>query len=80
MDLRICGLIDIILILLILLVLFLGYKKGFLKKAIGLIGLFVGLAIAFVFCTQLPNSFTSCTPSINTLPNVPTPDTPQKEW
>ena len=59
MDLRICGLIDIILILLILLVLFLGYKKGFLKKAIGLIGLFVGLAIAFVFCTQLARWFES---------------------
>lgn len=59
MDFKICGLIDIILILLILLVLFLGYKKGFMKKAIGLIGLFVGLAIAFVFCTQLARWFES---------------------
>ncbi len=59
MDLKICGLIDIILILLMILVLFIGYKKGFLKKAIGLIGLFVGLAIAFVFCSQLAGWFES---------------------
>lgn len=59
MDLKICGIIDIILILLILLVLFIGFKKGFLKKAIGLIGLFVGLAIAFVFCSQLAGWFES---------------------
>lgn len=59
MDLKICGLIDIFLVLLILLVLLLGYKKGFLKKAIGMIGLFVGLAIAFVFCTQLAGWFES---------------------
>lgn len=53
MDLKICGIIDIVLVVLILLVLFIGFKKGFLKKAIGLLGLFVGLAIAFVFCSQL---------------------------
>ena len=59
MDLKICGLIDIILIVLIGIALFLGYKKGFLNKAIGLIGLFVGLAIAFVFCSQLAGWFES---------------------
>ena len=59
MDLKICGIIDIILILLILLSLFIGFKKGFLKKAIGLIGLFVALAVAFVFCKQLAGAFES---------------------
>ncbi|MDE6047256.1 MAG: hypothetical protein K2F56_01360, partial [Anaeroplasmataceae bacterium] len=38
---------------------FIGYKKGFLKKAIGLIGLFVALAVAFVFCSQLAGAFES---------------------
>lgn len=59
MDLKICGLIDIILVILIALSLFIGFKKGFLKKAIGLIGLFVALAVAFVFCTQLAGAFES---------------------
>ncbi|MCM1130207.1 MAG: CvpA family protein [Roseburia sp.] len=59
MDLKICGIIDIILILLILLSLFIGFKKGFLKKAIGLIGLFIALAVAFVFCKQLAGAFES---------------------
>lgn len=59
MDLKICGIIDIIFILLMLLVLFIGFKKGFLKKAIGLLGLFVALAIAFVFCSQLAGWFES---------------------
>ncbi|MDE6656654.1 MAG: CvpA family protein [Anaeroplasmataceae bacterium] len=59
MDLKICGIIDIILILLMALSLFIGFKKGFLKKAIGLIGLFVALAVAFVFCKQLAAAFES---------------------
>lgn len=59
MDLKICGIIDILLILLIILSLFIGFKKGFLKKAIGLIGLFVALAVAFVFCKQLAACFES---------------------
>ncbi len=57
MDLKICGIIDIILIILMILALVLGYKKGFLKKAIGLVGLFVALAVAFVFCSQLAGWF-----------------------
>lgn len=59
MDLKICGIIDIIYLLLMGLVLFIGFKKGFLKKAIGILGLFVALAIAFVFCTQLAGWFES---------------------
>ena len=55
MDLKICGIIDILLIVCIVVTLIIGYKKGFLKKAIGLISLFVALALAFVFCTQLAN-------------------------
>lgn len=52
MDLKICGILDIVFILLLLLSLFIGYKKGFLKKAVGMVGLFSGLIVAFVFCTQ----------------------------
>lgn len=59
MDLKICGIIDIVLVVLMGLSLFIGYKKGFLKKAIGLLGLFVALAIAFVFCSQLAGWFES---------------------
>lgn len=59
MDLYICGIIDIILVVLAVLVIIIGYKKGFLHKAIGLIGLFVGLVIAFVFCQQLASCFKS---------------------
>ena len=59
MDLKICGIIDIILILLMILSLVIGYKKGFLNKAIGLIGLIVALVVAFVFCKQLASAFES---------------------
>lgn len=59
MDLGFCGIIDIVLVLLLLITCFLGYKKGFLNKAIGLIGLLVALVVAFVFCTQLAGWFKS---------------------
>ncbi len=52
MDLKICGILDIVFILLLAVSLFIGFKKGFLKKAVGLVGLFTGLIVAFVFCTQ----------------------------
>lgn len=59
MDLKICGIIDIVLLILMILSLVIGFKKGFLRKAIGLVGLFVALAVAFVFCTQLAGWFES---------------------
>ncbi len=59
MDFGFCGIIDIIFLLLLIFVVIFGYKKGFLKKAIGLVGLFVGLVVAIAFCTQLAGWFES---------------------
>lgn len=55
MDWGIIGLIDLILVLLILIMGIVGYKKGFLKKAIGLVSFFVALVVALVFCKQFAN-------------------------
>lgn len=57
MDFGILGVIDIILILLAVLVCLLGYKKGFLKKAIGLVSFIVAVIVAFAFCSQLAGLF-----------------------
>lgn len=59
MDFGFCGIIDIIFIVLLIFVIIFGYKKGFLNKAIGLVGLFVGLVVAVAFCTQLAGWFES---------------------
>lgn len=53
MDLKFCGIIDIVMVLLLLILCFIGYKKGFLNKAIGLVSFLVALIVAFIFCTQL---------------------------
>lgn len=50
MDWKICGVIDIVIIILFLLSALLGFKKGFMKKALGMVGVIVGLVVAFVFC------------------------------
>ncbi|MDE5566690.1 MAG: CvpA family protein [Anaeroplasmataceae bacterium] len=50
MDLKICGIIDIIVVVSFVLVAILGYRKGFIKKALGMVGLLVGLIVAFTFC------------------------------
>lgn len=50
MDLKICGIIDIIIVVLFLISAILGYRKGFIKKALGMVGLLVGLIVAFTFC------------------------------
>ena len=52
MDWGIIGLIDVIIILLFIITVLVGYHKGFLKKAIGLVSLFVAIVVAFVFCKQ----------------------------
>lgn len=53
MDFKFFGVVDIVLVLIMLISLILGFKKGFLKKAIGLVGILVALAVAVVFCRQL---------------------------
>ena len=53
MDLMFCGIVDIALVLIMLIVCIVGYKKGFLQKAIGLVSLVVAIAVAFCFCSQL---------------------------
>ena len=50
MDWGIIGLIDVIIILLTLIMAIVGYKTGFLKKAIGLVSFFVALIVSLVFC------------------------------
>lgn len=52
MDWGIIGLIDVIIIVLFIITVLVGYHKGFLKKAIGLVSLFVALIVAIVFCKQ----------------------------
>lgn len=52
--------LDIIFILLALAIMFLGYKKGFMHKALSLIGFLAILAISFAFCTQLAQIFKDC--------------------
>ncbi len=53
MDFKYFGIIDIVLVLIMIISLILGYKKGFVKKAIGLVGLLVALVVAAVFCGKL---------------------------
>ena len=50
MDWGIIGLIDVIIILFTLITAIVGYKTGFLKKAIGLVSFFVALIVSLVFC------------------------------
>lgn len=52
MDWGIIGLIDVIIVLLFIITVLVGYHKGFLKKAIGLVSLLVAVIVAFVFCKQ----------------------------
>lgn len=52
MDWGIIGLIDVIIILLGIITVIVGYKKGFLKKAIGLVSFFVAVIVSIVFCKQ----------------------------
>lgn len=44
MDLKICGIIDIVLILLAILMAVIGFKKGFMKKVLSLVGI-IGIII-----------------------------------
>jgi uncharacterized membrane protein required for colicin V production len=52
MDFGICGLLDIIIVVLGLIVILLGYRKGFLKKVLSIVGFFAIAILAFVYCKQ----------------------------
>ncbi len=53
MDFKFFGIIDIVLILIMIISLILGFKKGFVKKAIGIVGVLVALVVAAVFYDKL---------------------------
>lgn len=50
MDFGICGLLDIILVVLALIFIVLGYRKGFMKKVLSIVGFFAVTVLAFVYC------------------------------
>ncbi len=52
MDLKICGIIDLILIGIGIIFLIVGYKKGFIKKLISLAGILVIVVFSIVYCSQ----------------------------
>lgn len=53
MDLVITGIIDILIIIFALLAGFIGYKRGFMNKALSIIGVLVIFAFSILFCVQL---------------------------
>ena len=57
MDLIICGVVDIVIIVLLIIISVVGYQKGFLNKALGMVSFIVAVAVAFSFCTQLATIF-----------------------
>lgn len=57
MNLYICGIIDIILILMLIIFLVVGFKVGFMKKALSLVSFIMVLAFGFLFCGQLSEFF-----------------------
>lgn len=54
-DLIFCGIIDIVLVLLAIVFLIVGYKKGFIKKIISLVGIIIILIVSFIYCGQFAN-------------------------
>lgn len=52
MDLKICGIVDIVIILVAIILMVVGYKKGFIKKLISLAGILVIVVFSVMFCGQ----------------------------
>lgn len=52
MDLKICGIIDIVLVVLAIIFLIVGYKKGFIKKVISFAGILVIIIFSIIYCGQ----------------------------
>ena len=59
MDLGITGIIDILIIVCGLLVMLIGYLRGFMNKALTLVGLVLMFVVAILFCGQLAGFFKS---------------------
>ncbi len=57
MDLKFCGILDIILVLAIIVSLIIGAKKGFLEKFISMGSWLMALILAFIFCSRLADLF-----------------------
>ncbi|MBQ3253771.1 MAG: CvpA family protein [Acholeplasmatales bacterium] len=53
MDFGICGLIDIIIVIGLIIAMIVGYKKGFMKKLISLVGVISIVVFSFINCGQL---------------------------
>lgn len=52
MDLKVCGIIDIVLVLVAIILIIVGYKKGFIKKLISLAGVLVIVVFSAALCGQ----------------------------
>lgn len=59
MDLGITGIIDISIIVVAILVIIIGYLRGFMNKALSIVGVIVIFAFSILFCTQLAGIFKS---------------------
>lgn len=53
MDFKVCGLLDIIIVFFGLVFIVLGYKKGFIKKILSVVGFLAIAILGFVYCKQL---------------------------
>ena len=53
MDFQVCGLLDIIIVVFGLIFIVLGYKKGFIKKILSIVGFLAITIFAFIYCKQL---------------------------
>ncbi len=59
MDLGFIGIIDIVIILIGILMIIIGYKKGFMNKALSIVGAIVLFAFAIFYSSQLAGVFKS---------------------
>ena len=53
MDFKVCGILDIVIVVFGLIFIILGYKKGFIKKILSIVGFLAINILAFVYCKQL---------------------------
>lgn len=53
MNLYICGIVDIVVVLVGIVLMIIGYKRGFMHKALSLFGFLAIVLVSFAFCTQL---------------------------